>query len=171
MLRIKPLKILGIIADIIEIYIPSIAFVTMFLTFVVQIFFRYFLNNPLTWPYEVTVFGFIWTALFGALYAKRKNSHVKFTLIYDHMSPGKQLIIRLAGNLLLLISFIMGFYPAYDYIMFLAYQKSTVLFIPYNIAYFPYLVFMAGIIIRLMLDIIADIRIINHPEQQEGVSR
>jgi len=169
--RIKPLKILGIIADIIEIYIPSIAFVTMFLTFVVQIFFRYFLNNPLTWPYEVTVFGFIWTALFGALYAKRKNSHVKFTLIYDHMSPGKQLIIRLAGNMLLLISFVMGFYPAYDYIMFLAYQKSTVLFIPYNIAYFPYLVFMAGIIIRLILDIIADIRIINHPELQEGVNR
>lgn len=171
MLRIKPLKILGIIADIIEIYIPSIAFVTMFLTFVIQIFFRYFLNNPLTWPYEVTVFGFIWTALFGALYAKRKNSHVKFTLLYDHMSPGKQLIIRLTGNLLLLISFIMGFYPAYDYIMFLAYQKSTVLFIPYNIAYFPYLVFMAGIIIRLILDIIADVRIINHPELQEGVNR
>lgn len=171
MLRIKPLKILGIVADIIEIYIPSITFVTMFLTFVIQIFFRYFLNNPLTWPYEVTVFGFIWTALFGALYAKRKNSHVKFTLIYDHMSPGKQLIIRLTGNLLMLISFIMGFYPAYDYIMFLAYQKSTVLFIPYNIAYFPYLVFMAGIIIRLILDIIADIRIINHPELQEGVNR
>ncbi len=171
MLRIKPLKILGIVADIIEIYIPSITFVTMFLTFVIQIFFRYFLNNPLTWPYEVTVFGFIWTALFGALYAKRKNSHVKFTLIYDHMSPGKQLIIRLTGNLLMLISFVMGFYPAYDYIMFLAYQKSTVLFIPYNIAYFPYLVFMAGIIIRLILDIIADIRIINHPELQEGVNR
>ena len=141
------------------------------MTFVIQIFFRYFLNNPLTWPYEVTVFGFIWTALFGALYAKRKNSHVKFTLLYDHMSPGKQLIIRLTGNLLLLISFIMGFYPAYDYIMFLAYQKSTVLFIPYNIAYFPYLVFMAGIIIRLILDIIADVRIINHPELQEGVNR
>lgn len=164
-------RILQVLADIIEIYIPSLAFITMFASFVIQIFFRYFLNNPLTWPYEVSVFGFLWTALFGALYAKRTNSHVKFTLIYDHLSPKKQLIIRLVGNSLVCIAFIIGFYPAYDYISFLAYQKSTVLLIPYNIIYFPFVIFLAGIIIRLILDIIADIKIFNKPELQAEVNR
>jgi len=164
-------RALQISADIVEIYIPSMTFVGMFIAFIVQIFFRYALNNPLTWPYEITVFGFMWTALFGALYAKRKNSHVKFTLIYDHLSPMKQLIIRLIGNSLICVSFIIGFYPTWDYIMFLAYDKSTVFRIPYHIVYFPFLIFLFGIIVRLILDIIADLRIVKHPEKQEGVNR
>ena len=80
--------------DLFEIYIPSVAFSIMFVVFVLQIFFRYFLNRPLTWPYEVTIFGFIWTAILGACFARRYGVHVVFGLIYDKMSPK----IRLCGD-------------------------------------------------------------------------
>lgn len=169
MFKKRLMKALQVIVDIIEIYIPSISFIIMFSAFILQIFFRYFLNNPLTWPYEITVFGFMWTALFGALYAKRKGGHVKFTLVYDHLNPLKQLIMRLVGNSLICISFIIGFYPAYDYIMYLEYQKSTVLFIPYHIVYFPFLIFLLGTIIRLIIDIVEDISILKDPSRHNEV--
>ncbi|RKX82557.1 MAG: hypothetical protein DRP58_10120, partial [Spirochaetes bacterium] len=70
------------ILDLIEIYIPSFTFILLFIAFLLQIFYRYFLV-PLTWPLELTLLCFIWTALLGGLYAKRDNSHVQFTIVYD----------------------------------------------------------------------------------------
>ena len=81
------LKIGQFILDLFEIYIPAVAFSVMFIVFILQIFFRYFLNNPLTWPYEITIFGFIWTAILGACYARRLGIHVVFGIIYDTLNP------------------------------------------------------------------------------------
>jgi len=154
-------KILSILVDLVEIYIPCMSFSIMFLSFIVQIFTRYVLNSPLIWTYELTIFGFIWTALLGALYAKRRMSHVKFTLLYDAYSPQTQVWIRLAGNGLILVAFIAGFWPALDYVLFMGFKKSTVLKIPYDVAFFPFVVFMAGMIIRFAIDVWNDLKILN----------
>jgi len=148
------------ILDLVEIYIPSVSFTIMFLSFIVQIFTRYVLNNPLVWTYELTIFGFIWTALLGALYTKRKASHVKFTLLYDIYGPKTQIWVRIIGNGLILIAFIIGFLPALDYVLFMGFKRSTILNIPYNIAFFPFVIFMADMIGRLAVDVWKDVRIL-----------
>ncbi len=148
------------LVDTVEIYIPCISFSVMFLSFILQIFTRYVLNNPLIWTYELTIFGFIWTALLGALYAKRRASHVKFTLLYDMYKPEARIWIRIVGNSLILISFVIGFWPALDYVLFMGFKKSTVLKIPYDIAFFPFVIFMAGMIVRFGIDVWNDVKIL-----------
>lgn len=158
-----PRKIVKFVADLVEIYIPCVSFTVMFVSFIIQIFTRYVLNNPQVWTYEMTIFGFIWTALLGALYAKRKASHVKFTLLYDMYSPRTQVWIRLVGNGLILIAFIVGFYPALDYVLFMGFKKSTILKIPYDVAFFPFVIFMIGMIIRFAMDVWRDVKVVaNH---------
>ena len=147
--------------DLLEIYIPCVSFSIMFLSFIIQIFTRYLLNNPQVWTYEMTIFGFIWTALPGALYAKRRISHVKFTLLYDNYSKRTQIWIRIVGNTLILTAFIIGFWPALDYILFMGFKKSTVLKIPYDVVFFPFIIFMLGMIIRIAIDICSDLKILN----------
>lgn len=144
--------------DFVELYVPLASFSIMFVVFIVSIFFRYFLNNPLTWPYEVTIFGFIWTAVLGATYTRRKHAHVKFTITYDRASPRGKAYIRIAGNALIAALFAISFYPTYDYIQFKAFQKSTVLEIPFNIAFGPYLFFLILIVGHCIYDIVLDIR-------------
>lgn len=153
------LKKAGIfLLDLFEIYIPSAAFAIMFMVFVLQIFFRYFLNHPLTWPYEVTIFGFIWTAILGACFAKRHNVHVNFGLIYDHVPPKTRLFFRLIGNGLILLAFGVALKPSYDQVQFMAFKKSTVLKIPFNIAFAPYVVFVVLIIGHTLYDLVIDIK-------------
>ena len=152
------LKIGQFILDIFEIYIPAAAFSIMFLAFIVNIFFRYFLNNPLTWPYEVTIFGFIWTALLGACLAQRARAHVVFGLIYDKLKPKGQLVSRLLSNSIVAVGFLIAFIPTYNYVQFMAFQKSTVLKIPFNIVFFPYVIFSIIVIGRSGYDIFLDIR-------------
>ena len=155
------LKKLGaFLLDVVEIYIPAVAFTIMFVVFVVQIFFRYFLNHPLTWPQEVTIFGFIWTAILGACFAKRHNVHVVFDLVYETRSPKTQLFMRMISNLFLAVAFAIALKPSYEFVQFMAFQQSSVLRIPFNIAYFPYVVFTVVILGRTLYDLVTDLKII-----------
>ena len=155
-----------ILIDIPEKYVSSLAFLTLFVVFVVQIFFRYVLNRPLIWPYEVSIFAFIWTAVLGACFAKRHNVHVVFSLVYDRMNPMGQLIFRLLGNFLIFSAFAIAIYPTFDFIKFMRIDKSVALKIPFDVAFGPYLVFMALIIGRVGYDLYADIRMLVKGEIQ-----
>ena len=144
--------------DLVELYIPMAAFSVMFLSFILTIFYRYVLNTPLTWPHEVQVLGFVWTAVLGATYARRRHVHVKFTLLYERSSPRMQTITRIAGNSLIGIIFLISLYPSFDYVQFMAFQRTTVLRVPFNIAYGPYVAFLVLIIAHCAYDVVTDIR-------------
>jgi TRAP-type C4-dicarboxylate transport system permease small subunit len=151
-------KIFALILDIFEVYIPVTTFSIMFVVFLIQIFFRYVFNSPLTWPYEITVIAFIWTTLLGACYAKRCGTHVCFGVIYDSLAPQKQLVFRLLGNAIIFLAFGIALYPSWDYINFMQFQKSTVVRIPLNVAYAPFIVFLLLILGRTAYEMIADLK-------------
>jgi TRAP-type C4-dicarboxylate transport system permease small subunit len=157
MLTIK--KIANFILDVVEKYLPMTIFSILFLTFILQIFCRYFLV-PLTWPMELTLICFVWTALLGGLFAKRTDDHVSFSMIYDAVTPKSQLYMRLVGNTLLFLSFSIALYPSYDYVLFMGFKKSNVLQIPMDVAFSPFLVFLAFMLGRIGKDILIDLKIL-----------
>jgi len=146
-----------LILDILEIYIPSVSFVVLFVVFLLQVFYRYFLNNPLTWPPEVISTAFIWTTVLGACYAQRLADHVSFTVVYERLSARGQLAFRLLGNLFVAIAFLIALVPVYRYVQFMEFQRTTVLRIPYSWVYAPFLVFQVLIIGRMAHAIYRDI--------------
>jgi|ETNmetMinimDraft_13_1059891.scaffolds.fasta_scaffold57880_2 TRAP-type C4-dicarboxylate transport system permease small subunit len=148
------------IMECIEIYIPTISFAILFIVFVIQVFFRYFLNNPLTWPFEVTLIGFIWTTLLGACLAQRNREHVEFTLIYDLMPAKWQGKMRILANVLIITAFIIGLYPSWDFIQFMEFEKSTVLRIPFSWIFLPFFIFLIIIIGRLTIELFQDIKLL-----------
>lgn len=144
--------------DLLEIYIPVAAFSIMFIVFLLQVFMRYVFNSPLTWPYEVTLIGFIWAALLGACLARRFHEHVAFGLLYDLLSPGRQLFLRLAGNAIIIAAFGVALLPSIDYIAFVNFQKTAVLRIPLSIAYAPFAVFLLLVVGRTVYDVVIDLK-------------
>lgn len=143
--------------DVVEKHLPVTVFSILFVTFIVQIFCRYFLV-PLTWPLELTLICFIWTALLGGLLAKRTNDHVVFSMVYDVVKPRTQLFMRLIGNLLLFTSFCIALYPSYDYVVFMGFKKSNVLRIPMDVAFSPFIVFLVFMLGRIAHDIVIDLK-------------
>lgn len=155
-----PAKKLGrLLLDTVELHIPTAVFAILFGVFILQIFNRYFLR-PLTWPEELVLIAFIWTALLGGLYAKRTNSHVEFTVIYDLASPRVQLWMRVIGNILLITAFLIALEPSWEYVDFMAFKKSNVLRIPMNLAFTPFVVFLLIILARLVRDVVIDIAVL-----------
>lgn len=143
--------------DVVEMYVPMAVFALLFITFIVQIFCRYFLV-PLTWPLELTLLCFVWTALLGGLLAKRNDDHVVFSMVYDSVNPGAKLAMRLIGNLMLFTSFCIALYPSYDYVVFMGFKKSNVLRIPMDFAFSPFIVFLVFMLGRIGRDLWIDLK-------------
>lgn len=155
---IKQLKKTGkFIVDAIEVYIPFAAFTTLFVVFLLGIIFRYFFK-PLTWTLELSLMCFIWTSLLGGIYAKRDDSHVMFTMVYDAVKPLTRTWMRIVGNGLLVVSFLIGLVPSWKYVQFMNYKKSNVLKIPMDIVFLPFVIFLAFMIGRYTIDIVRDVR-------------
>jgi len=125
-------------------------------SFVIQIFARKFFK-PLIWPEELSLICFVWTALLGGLYSKRMGTQVAFTMLYDAAKPETKRIMRIVGNALLLIAFAIILVPSWNYVQFMAYKKSDALRIPMNIAYFPFVVYLVDMIVRLALEIVKEL--------------
>jgi len=158
MRKIKLWKRIGsFVLNFFEIYLSSVVFSSLFIVFLLQIFYRYFLV-PLTWPLEFTLMAFIWVTLLGACFAKRDSSHVMFTMIYDKSEPKTKTWMRIVGNALVFIAFSISLYPSYRYVSFMSFKKSNVLKIPMNIAFSPYIVFLIIMIGRLGYDLYIDIK-------------
>jgi TRAP-type C4-dicarboxylate transport system permease small subunit len=144
------------IANVCNVYIPALAFIILFLTFVIQIFFRYFLNHPLTWTYEVTVVAYTWVAILAAGYARRLNEHVTFGVVYDKLNEKGKTIFRILGNILIASTYLILIYPAYRDISFLSFKSTSVLKMPMDIVFYPFVVFLAFCIIYSLVDIYKD---------------
>jgi TRAP-type C4-dicarboxylate transport system permease small subunit len=155
-MKITPKSVGKFLLDLIELYIPALAFVTLFVSFMTQIVNRYFFK-PLTWPEELSLLCFCWVALLGGLYAKRSETHVSFGMFYDLFKPRGQARIRIVGSALLLVAFVIAVKPCWEYVSAMGYRKSDVLKIPINWAYSPFIVFLLDMIVRLALDIRRDI--------------
>ena len=59
----------------------------MFVSFLLQIVFRYVLNRPLGWTEEVTVLCWVWVVLWGASFIVADDDEVRFDILYNAVSP------------------------------------------------------------------------------------
>jgi len=79
-------------------------------------------------------------------------------MVYDMLKPKGKARMRLIGNTLLMVAFAIAVKPCWEYVFAMSYRKSAVLGIPLHWAYFPFIVFLVDMIVRLLLDIRRDIR-------------
>jgi len=129
----------------------------MFLVFILQIFYRYILNNPLSWTYEVTVLGFLWTTLLGACYVRRIHSHICFDMAYQNRSEKVKIIFRLTGNTIVIIGCLIGVFPTYQYLLDMSIEKTAVLRIPLSFGFLPAFVFIILITGYSIYDVVLDV--------------
>jgi len=74
-------------------------FVAMFACVLAQVFFRYFLDSPLTWSDELARYLFVWCAFLGWVVAARRRSHLAVTIGRARMSPRAQAAMKFVGAL------------------------------------------------------------------------
>ena len=161
-----------------ELYIPIFAFIVMFATFIVQVFFRYVIRYPLTWTIDIIVISFIWAVEFGACYTMRNKAHVKFTMLYDRFKPKTAALTRLIGNLVIILTFISLIPASWAQTLFQNFQKTPALRISYSVMFMPFVYFLIAIICYSAPEILEDIKVLkglipdskDHAESLEAIT-
>jgi TRAP-type C4-dicarboxylate transport system permease small subunit len=149
-----------LILDIVELYCPAATFLVLFVVFNVQIFYRYVLDNPLSWTTEVSLLAFVWTALLGACYQRRHNAHIVFDMIFEHFSfRGKQLAI-ITSNLVVGGACVVSIKPTIDYLVFMNSDHTPMLQIPFSIGFAPVLVLLVLVTCYSIRDLTGAVRAI-----------
>lgn len=74
-----------------------ILFAAMFLCVLAQVFFRYFLGNPLVWSDELSRYLFVWVSFLGWVIAARKRSHLTVSVFDGRLGPRGRAVLKLVG--------------------------------------------------------------------------
>ncbi len=128
--------------------IGALLFLTAFSGFIVQVFYRYVLNDPIRWSEELIMIAFIWVVFWAAAFMVPIKSHVTLEVVYDMVPKKTKRIFSLFSMLVIIIAFLLLIPATIDYLDFLTRKKSPVLRIHMHWIYLCYLLFLTGFTIK-----------------------
>ena len=121
---------------------------TMFACFIIQIFFRYLLNNPVGWTEEVIVTAWLWTVLWGAAFIVSEAEEVRFDILYSNISEGARRACTVVTGIALVLLYGISLPASYKYVSFMKVERSAYLHVPIDLMYSVYIVFAVASIGR-----------------------
>jgi len=120
----------------------------MFATFILQIFFRYVLNNPVGWSEEVIITTWLWSVLWGAAFVLRESEEIRFDIIYSNIGEGVRRVFTAVSGLVLIVLYGISLPGAYSYVSFMRVERSAYLQVPISWLYSVYVIFAVACVGR-----------------------
>ena len=137
----------------------------MFLTFTLQIFSRYVLDEPFGWTLEVCLTLWVWIVFWGNAFVVRHNEQVAFDVFYQAAGPRTQRVFALIGAVAIVVGMAWSLLPTWDYIDFLKIKRSSILRIPMRSVFSIYAVFVVAVVIYYVYRITKIVRGENPDDQ------
>lgn len=106
-----------------------------------QVWYRFVLNDPLTWSEEVARYLFVWISFLGSAVGVRYNVHLGIDLIDKILSPKARKIMTVLVNLLMQIFLVVVIFWGIRLLHVVQFQKSASLGIS---MIYPYLAVPVG---------------------------
>jgi TRAP-type C4-dicarboxylate transport system permease small subunit len=122
--------------------VSAALFALMFGAFMVQVFTRYVLNDPVTWTLELCSLAYVWGVCFTAGALVRERQHIVFDMLYQHVRPGVRRGFALASSGIIVILFLAGLPGTVDYVAFMARMRTITLHIPFHIVFSCFVLFL-----------------------------
>lgn len=120
----------------------------MFVSFLLQIGFRYLLNQPLGWTDEVTVLCWLWAVLWCAAFVLPDREEIRFDIVYGLVSPGTQRAFTAASSIAIVMLFLVSLPATWHYVSFMKREHTAYLHMRFDILYAVYLIFAVAIIVK-----------------------
>ncbi len=120
----------------------------MFVSFLLQISFRYVLNSPLGWTDEVTVLCWVWLVLWGAAFILSDKDEIRFDIVYGLVSPRTQRVFTVISSLALVVLFVISLPASWNYVLFMKREKSAYLGMRFDYLYSIYIIFSVACIVK-----------------------
>ncbi|MBK9702394.1 MAG: TRAP transporter small permease subunit [Betaproteobacteria bacterium] len=130
----------------------------MFVAFLLQIVFRYFLNFPIGWSSELSVIAWLYMTLLGSAFWLKESEEVRFDLISGSLGSRGRRVVGLIVAVFAVVLFSMAMPATWKYVTFMKVESTSYLNIRFDLLYSVYLVFAAAIVVRYLWAIFSLLR-------------
>lgn len=120
----------------------------MFAGFIIQIFYRYVLNDPIGWTEEVIITMWLWVVLWGAAFILSEAEEIRFDIIYSNISEGTRRIFTVITSVALIAAYGISLPATFRYVAFMRVEHSAYLHVPIDIMYSVFVIFSVASIVR-----------------------
>jgi len=133
-------------------------FLFLFLVFLVEVFFRYVLDSPISWTIEIIMVSFLlmmfWTLTFGVPLKR----HVAFTVVRDLLPPSGRRAAALVSHAACAITLAVALPGIVSIAVYEQREATPILRIPLIVNYGAFALFVAAYVLRLFLSAIRLLR-------------
>ncbi|HET9338126.1 MAG TPA: TRAP transporter small permease subunit [Casimicrobiaceae bacterium] len=130
----------------------------MFVAFIIQIVFRYFLNFPIGWSSELSVVTWLYMVLIGSAFWLKETEEVRFDLVSGSLGPRGRRALGLIVAVVAVVLFGMSLPATWSYVSFMKVESTSYLKIRLDILYSVYIVFAVAIVVRYLWAIVSLLR-------------
>lgn len=120
----------------------------MFVSFLLQIGFRYLLNRPLGWTDEVTVLCWVWAVLWCAAFVLSDPDEIRFDIVYGMLSANNKRVCTAVSSVAIVVLFCASLPATWNYVTFMKREHTAYLHMRFDILYAVYLIFAVAIIVK-----------------------
>ena len=140
------------------IYLNAGVLFLMFILLIVQVFYRRWLNDPLTWSEEVALLTMVWITFVGAYQCTAEDSHLKMSFLEELLPKKLSGVLKIFTKIIILIFLVLA---AYYGIPLLEMSVSRTLPITKFSMLVPYLIIWGSIIlmfIEMMIQLLIEVK-------------
>ena len=120
----------------------------MFISFLLQIAFRYVLNQPLGWTEEVTVLCWVWVVLWCAAFVMSNNDEIRFDIVYTLVPPRVRRLFTAASSIAFVVLLLMSLPASWSYVAFMKREHTAYLHLRLDAMYSIYVIFVLACIVK-----------------------
>ena len=126
-------------------------FAAMFGAFLLQIFMRYVVNQPLGWTLELCMVAYLWLVFWGCAFLLRERDHIAFNIVYNGAPPPVRRVLAAVSAIVLAAAMIAALPATFDFVSFMGRTSTWVLHIRFDLLFSIFLVFIAAVAIRQLI--------------------
>ena len=119
----------------VEKVIAMILIAAMTVIIAAAVIFRYFINAPIFWANEASIFIMAWLTFIGGSLGLKYKSQASVTFLVDRFSEKGRRILEIISYIIVLLFMALLLYLSYEWVLSASHQKSSSMRIPMWIPY------------------------------------
>jgi C4-dicarboxylate transporter DctQ subunit len=122
----------------------------MFVAFLTQIVFRYFLGLPTGWTTELSLVTWLWMVLWGAAFALKEEDEIRFDIFLSSAGPRARRAMAVVVSIAAVVLYALSLPATYKYVAFMKVERSSYLDIRLDWLYSIFVIFVVAVVLRYL---------------------
>ena len=131
----------------------ALVLAALFVSFLIQIVFRYLLNLPLGWTVEFVAIAWLWGILFGYAFVLSERDVIRLDIVYALFPDWLRRALDVVTGLLCAGIFLWTLPAVWDYVTFMKIEKTAYMKLRFDWVFSIYIPFAIAVVIRSLMQV------------------